>query len=337
MSAARKSWGDRSHCGGGGGLGLVRLENMTTVTYLGPAGTFTEAALLDIAAHGGVLSGGPEALEAVPMVSPAAALAAVRHGEAEFACVAVENSVDGPVTPTFDALTAGPELQIYQETEIDVVFSILVRAGTEISDIKTFSTHAVAHPQVRQWLDQNLPGVEVFYASSNGAAAEKVAAGEVDACAAPARAGELNGLVPVAEEVADVRGARTRFILVGKPGPLPPRTGTDRTSVSFTTVPNKAGSLMEAMNEFAVRGVNLTRIESRPTRTAMGTYRFHIDVLGHLSDPPVSEALAALHRRAEGVRFLGSWPSYSSSPLDTPPPDVTESIDWVAGLLEGKR
>lgn len=309
---------------------------MTTVTYLGPAGTFTEAALLDIAAHGGTLSGGAEALEAIPMVSPAAALSAVRHGEAEYACVAVENSVDGPVTPTFDALTAGPELQIYQETEVDVVFSILVRPGMKVKDVKTFSTHAVAHPQVRQWLDMNLPEVEVFYASSNGAAAEKVAAGEVDACAAPARAGELNDLEALAEEVADVRGARTRFILVGKPGPLPERTGTDRTSVSFT-LPNAPGTLMDAMNEFAGRGVNLTRIESRPTRTMMGTYRFHIDVLGHLSDPPVGEAIAALHRKTEDLRFLGSWPAYSVSPVDAPPPDVTESLDWVAGLAEGKR
>lgn len=310
---------------------------MTTVTYLGPAGTFTEAALLAMARRGEIDPAGAEAVETVPVDSPGAALAAVRKGEADFACVAIENSVDGPVTPTFDALTMGPELQIYREAEIGVEFSILVRPGTDPASVRSFTTHPVAYPQVKQWVDANLPGVDFHSATSNAAAAHLVADGVHDACAAPARAGELLGLEANAEGVADVRGARTRFVLVGRPGTPTPRTGVDRTSVSFT-LRNEPGTLMRSMNEFAVRDINLTRIESRPTRESMGAYRFHIDVAGHIDDPAVSSALAALHLRAADLRFLGSWPATpGSATIDAGPPDVTDALNWVAELKEGKR
>lgn len=311
---------------------------MTTVTYLGPAGTFTEQALWDLARAKFIDPAGPEAVTPVPVSSPAEALAAVRHGEADFAVVAIESSVDGPVTPTFDALAAGPELQVYRETEVDVRFSILVRPDTEAGQVKTFITHPVAYPQVRQWLAAHLPGVEVHQASSNAAAAHAVAEGRFDACAAPARAGELLSLSAIATDVADVRGARTRFVLVGRPGVPTARTGADRTSVSFT-LPNKPGTLMRAMNEFAVRDINLTRIESRPTREIFGLYRFYIDCNGHIDDPQMAAALAALHATVENLRYLGSWPVAQGghTSVMTPPPDMTEALNWVAGLREGHR
>ena len=310
---------------------------MTTVTYLGPAGTFTEAALIAMADRGEIDPAGPDAVTAEPVDSPRAALAAVRRGDADFACVAIENSVDGPVTPTYDALTAGPELQIYREVEIGVEFSILVRPGTDPADVRSFTTHPVAYPQVREWVDANLPGVEVHHATSNAAAAHLVADGVHDACAAPARAGELLRLEAIAEGVADVRGARTRFVLVGRPGTPTPRTGTDRTSVSFT-LDNTPGTLMQAMNEFAVRDINLSRIESRPTRTTLGTYRFHIDVAGHIDDSVVGSALAALYRRAENLRFLGSWPAgHGTAILEDGPPDVAAALGWVEKLKQGER
>lgn len=204
--------------------------------------------------------------------------------------------------------------------------------------MRTFTTHPVAYPQVKQWVDANLPGVEVHQASSNAAAAHQVAEGTHDACAAPARAGELLGLEALATEVADVRGARTRFLLVGRPGVPTPRTGADRTSVSFT-LPNQPGTLMRAMNEFAVRQVNLTRIESRPTRELFGLYRFYIDCNGHVDDAQVAAALAALHEYAEDLRYLGSWPVAEGGrrSIMTPPPDISQSIEWVDALKEGRR
>src|SRR5699024_5402222 len=131
---------------------------------------------------------------------------------------AIESSVDGPVSHTEDALANGEPLQIYQEVLVPVEFSILVRPGVSAESVETFTTHPVAEAQVRGWVGENLPGVRFIPASSNAAAAAAVAAGEVDAAASPARAGEIHGLEALAAGVADVAGAYTRFVLVGRPG-----------------------------------------------------------------------------------------------------------------------
>ncbi|WJZ03879.1 prephenate dehydratase [Corynebacterium freiburgense] len=300
---------------------------MTKVAFLGPAGTFTEEALWRFVGMG-CFEG-----EVVPLGvgSPGEALDAVRNGDAEFAVVAIENSVDGSVTPTFDAL-AGNGVQIFQETDIEVMFSILVRPGTK--EIRTFATHPVARQQVRGWLAEHLPGVEFVAASSNAAAAQMVAEGRVDAAAAPGRAAELFGLERMADEVADVRGARTRFVVVGRPGVPTRRSGADRTAVVFT-LPNKPGSLVGALTEFALRGVDMSRIESRPTRTGLGTYRFHVDLIGHIDDAPIAEALRALYLRCEQLSFLGSWPTLDIvSRTDTD--RLAEAAAWVDAAQKGQ-
>lgn len=299
----------------------------TTIAFLGPAGTFTEAAMQHFAADF-------DSPEGLPVSSPAEALAAVRTGTADYACVAIENSVDGPVTATFDALADGSRVQIYREVDLPVSFSILVRPGS--SSRTTFSTHPVAYQQVLGWLEQNLPDVEYVPAASNGAAAQAVARGEVDVAAAPARAAEVFGLDSIAENVADVAGATTRFVLVGPAGKPTERTGNDRTSVIFT-LPNEPGSLVGALQEFAHRGVDLSRIESRPLRTVFGNYRFHADLIGHIEDQPVAEALRALWLRAENVVFVGSWPS--AAKLGEGPRDLArlkEADDWVAQARTGQ-
>lgn len=271
----------------------------------------------------------------LPVGSPKEALAAVRSGDADYACVAIENSVDGPVTATFDALADGSPVQIYREVDLPVSFSILTR-GKSAQEITTFSTHPVAYQQVRGWLEENLPGVEYVPAASNGAAAQAVARGEADAAAAPARAGEVFGLDALADNIADVEGATTRFVLVGPAGQPTARTGHDRTSVIFT-LPNEPGSLVGALQEFAHRGVDLTRIESRPLRTVFGNYRFHADLIGHIDDQPVAEALRALWLRAEEVVFVGSWPSAAATPkaqLDLV--RLKQADEWVAKARTGQ-
>jgi len=300
----------------------------TTIAFLGPAGTFTEAAMQRFAADLGETT-------PFPVGSPKEALAAVRSGDADYACVAIENSVDGPVTATFDALAAGSPVQIYREVDLPVSFSILTR-GKSAQEITTFSTHPVAYQQVRGWLEENLPGVEYVPAASNGAAAQAVARGEVDAAAAPARAGEVFGLDALADNIADVEGATTRFVLVGPTGKPTGRTGHDRTSVIFT-LPNEPGSLVGALQEFAHRGVDLTRIESRPLRTVFGNYRFHADLIGHIDDQPVAEALRALWLRAEEVVFVGSWPSAAATPKAQLDLDRLKQADeWVAKARTGQ-
>ena len=296
----------------------------TTIAFLGPAGTFTEAAVHKFVAHL------PE-VETLPVGSPSEAVAAVRAGQADYACVAIENSVDGAVTTTFDALVEAEPVQIYREVDIPVAFSIMTRPGK--GDIRRLSTHPVAFQQIRGWVKHNLPEVEFVPASSNAAAAEAVARGDADAAAAPARAAEIFGLETIAQGVADVEGAATRFVLVGRPARPTARTGQDRTSVIFT-LPNEPGSLVGALQDLAHRGVDLSRIESRPTRETFGTYRFYVDLIGHIEDQPVAEALRALWLRTEVLLFLGSWPA--ATPAGKPPRDLTAADDWVARARRGQ-
>lgn len=307
---------------------------MVTVAYLGPPGTFTDAALHRLRADART-SALLADLDAVPAGTPEDALAMVRTGAADYACVPFENSVDGTVNPTSDALAVGERLQIFAETELDVVFSILVRPGTDAADVRVLRTHPVAAAQVRRWVGVHLPQAHIETTSSTAAGAEEVAAGAADATAAPARAGEINGLVPLAENVADVGGARTRFVLVGRPAPPPPRTGSDRTCVVFG-LPHQPNSLVQALTELSIRDIDLTRIGSRPTRVERFTYLFHVDLVGHIDDPAVSEALVALRHRTADLRFLGSWPVADGGEAGAPPPDRAEALRWIDGLRRGE-
>lgn len=334
-------------------------RNIPVVAFLGPSGTFTEMAMLEVAGRGwcdtpptttraGVTrtgtseaeDAGPESTGAeatapidahghcivpLPVDSPRHAVDAVIHGRADWACVAIESSVEGPVTRTFDALAGAHPLQIYREIAIPIAFSILVRPDTRPQDITTWSAHPVARPQVTSWIDHHLPPTADFVAArSNAAAAEMVARGEVDAAAAPARAGQLYSLHSLADGVADVAGAQTRFVLVGKPGKPTAHTGHDRTSVVFN-VRNEPGALARTLTVVSSNGVDLTRIESRPTRKALGEYRFYMDMSGHISDPHVATALQHLHRTVQVLRFLGSWPMDDGPHVSTAAGQATTS------------
>ena len=189
----------------------------------------------------------------------------------------------------------------------------------------------MAGAQVRQWLEENCPAARIENASSNAGAAEDVAAGAADAAVSTALAGHLFGRINLADDVADVRGARTRFVLVTRPAPVPERTGGDRTSVVLEPH-NTPGSLVAVLSEFALRGIDLTRIESRPTRTDFGTYRFFVDCVGHIDDPLVAEAFRALHRKSR-VRFLGSWPA--TAPSGPPPESDDDARRWVEQMRSG--
>ncbi len=303
---------------------------MARIAYLGPEGTFSEAALLRMAA-GGMVPGGGDC-EALPTESTPAALEAVRAGVADFACVPIENSIEGSVLPTLDSLAAGSPLQIFAELTLDVAFSIVVRPDTQAGGVRTVAAFPVAAAQVRRWLNGHLPGAEVVLAGSNAAAALDVADGRADAGVSTALAAQRYGLVTLAEGVVDEANARTRFVLVGRPAPPPPRTGADRTSVVLR-IANSPGALVAAMSEFGIRDIDLTRIESRPTRTELGTYMFFLDCVGHIGDSAVAEALKALHRRCADVRYLGSWPTGSAA--GSAPPRHDETEEWLARLRRG--
>ncbi|MDO5099384.1 MAG: prephenate dehydratase [Corynebacterium sp.] len=308
-----------------------------TVSYLGPAGTFTEAALWKFAETGVFRT---TDITPLPATNPREAIDAVRDGAADFACVAIENSVDGPVTPTFDAIAAGSGVHIYAELDLPIAFAMMLKPGTELSQIHRVATHPVAYQQVKTWLAETIGEHEFIPASSNAAAAQLVADGGADLAAAPTRSADLFGLDIVAENIADVAGARTRFVVVGSSGLPPKPTGVDRTAVVFT-LRNEPGSLVAALTEFAVRGVDLSRIESRPIETGLGTYRFHVDLNGHIADPLVAEALRALYTHCDSIRFLGSWPVAQANDreleLNQHRKRLAEADAWVKAAALGQE
>jgi prephenate dehydratase len=304
------------------------------IAYLGPEGTFTEAALRKIWADGLVPGTDPSsAFTPIPTESAAAALAAVRSDDADYACVPIENSIEGSVLPTLDNLATGTPLQVFAELTLDVSFTIVVRRGTPAADVETVAAFPIAAAQVRHWLAAHLPKAQLVPANSNAAAAHDVAQGRADAGVSTALAAERYGLTALATDIVDEPNARTRFVLAGPPGSPPDRTGADRTSVVLR-LDNAPGTLVSALTEFAIRDIDLTRIESRPTRTQLGTYVFFLDCVGHIDDDAVAEALKALHRRCEDVRYLGSWPT--GLPAGAVPPELDEASRWLTQLREGK-
>ena len=277
-------------------------------SYLGPRGTFAEAAvrMLDGSARPHRKRSGPS--DALPCPSIQAALDAVRGGQAELGVVPIESSVEGAVTATLDELAVGTELVICAEVLVPVEFALLARPGTQLGDVKRVGGHPVAQPQCRRWLAANLPQAEWVPAASNSDAASQVAEGQLDAALAGVFAAELYGLVALAMDVHDRDDAVTRFVAVRLPGELPDRTGSDKTSVVAFLADDHPGALMDILGQFAIRGVNLTRIESRPTGDGIGRYCFFIDCEGHAAQARVGEALMGLRRICSDVRFLGSYP-----------------------------
>lgn len=273
---------------------------MSTLAFLGPEGTFAHAALRALpAARGATL---------LPSANVTLAIDAVRAGDADGALVPLENSVEGAVPATLDELANGEALIITEETYLHVAFELMARPGMVAADIRTVATHSHAEAQVRRWLLNNLPGAQVALVASTAGAAQAVAAGEYDAAVGAAVAGELYGLATIAHDIADSAAAVTRFVLLTRPSAPGPATGNDRTTLVAYLREDHSGALLEILTEFAARAVNLTRIESRPTKGAIGQYCFSIDCEGHIADERVGDAIAALHRVCGAVRYLGSYP-----------------------------
>ncbi|VXB87072.1 Prephenate dehydratase [Arthrobacter sp. 9AX] len=305
-----------------------------TYAFLGPEGTFTEAALLKI----------PGAAQAsrVPASNVNAALDKVREGSADAAMVPIENSVEGGVTATLDAIATGQELRIIREVLVPISFVLVTRPGVRLQDIRRISTHGHAWAQCRLWMDAHLPGAEYIPGSSTAAAAMGLLAEDCHydaAICAPLVAEEQHGLAALAEDIGDNPGAVTRFILVSRPGILPERTGADKTTVVVPLPEDRPGALMEILDQFASRGVNLSRIESRPTGQYLGHYFFSIDADGHVGDARVADALAGLHRISPATRFLGSYPraDHQEAVVEPHTSDAAFAAAraWVAGLQSG--
>jgi prephenate dehydratase len=303
--------------------------------YFGPQGTFTEAALRSLPAAARA--------ELLPYATVPATLDAVRDGEADAAMVPFENSIEGSVNATLDELATGEPLVITREVVLPVAFALLVRPGTVLDDVRSIVTHPHAEAQCRGWLAAMLPHVRVLPAGSTAAAAALVAdpSSGYDAAIASVVAADHYRVTALVEGIGDNPDAATRFVLVSRPAPPPPRTGADRTSIVAFMREDHPGALLEILEEFAVRGINLTRIESRPTGAAMGRYSFSIDAEGHLAETRVADALMGLRRLCAAVRYLGSYPradgvAPTSQRYGTSDEDFRDAQAWLERLREGR-
>ena len=304
-----------------------------TYSYLGPAGTFTEAALSQV----------PEAQGTTwrSVNNVGEALADVVEGRSVAAMIAIENSIEGGVSATQDALALIPDLRIIGEYLVPVNFVLVARPGTTLADVRVINAHPVAYAQTHLWLDANLPDHGHLPATSNVAAAASLLESDVaEAAVAPPGITDHHDLTVLAENIGDNPNAVTRFVLVSRTVAVPPRTGSDKTSIIAELPDDRAGALLEMLEQFATRGVNMSLLESRPIGDSLGRYRFVIDLDGHILDERVADALLGLKRFSPSVIFLGSYPRADKLAISVTPRygDETfiEARDWLRALIAGE-
>jgi prephenate dehydratase len=304
-----------------------------TYSYLGPAGTFTWTALDQVP------DAAPERRRAVNNVGEA--LDDVVAGRSTAAMIAIENSIEGGVTAAQDALASIPGLRIVGEHLVPVDFVLVGRPGTALADVRVVAAHPVAYAQTHRWLDARLPGHEHLTATSNVAAPQLLTeGGPVDAAIAPPGIEQLLDVDVLAGELADNREAVTRFVLVAASRGIPERTGADKTTVVVELPNDEPGGLVEMLEQFATRGVNLSLLTSRPIGDSLGRYRFVIDLDGHIRDERVADALLGLKRFSPRVTYLGSYPRADKQHVHVTPrygdEVFIEARDWLRGILAGE-
>jgi len=236
------------------------------------------------------------------------ALAAVQAGDADLAVAPIENSIEGTVNATLDTLAQSEDLLVQREIDLKISLVLAVAPGTALGDIRVVMSHQHALPQCRHWLAAKLPGVDQVIVSSTSEAARLVARSKKpgQAAVANAYAAELHGLEVLATGIEDHDRNVTRFVVVGRGVPAP--SGHDKTSIVCYQREDRPGSLLAILSEFASRSINLTKLESRPTKRSLGDYCFFIDCEGHVADGLVADVLKNLAAHQAEVKFLGSYP-----------------------------
>ena len=273
---------------------------MSRIAHLGPRGTYTEAAALAYDAGA----------ELLPLPSVAAAAAAVERGEADAAVCAIENSIEGSVRETVDLLLSeDTTLQMRGEIVIGIRHALVAAAGVDPAEAATVYSHPQALAQCRGRLAELAPKARPVAALSTAGAIESAVAEPGALAVGNELAAALYGATVYAEDIADAPGNKTRFAILAHEDHPP--SGDDKTSIAFTTYHDRPGTLVGVMQEFATRGLNLTHIESRPTRQALGTYVFLLDLQGHRLDELVLDALARVEEQTMWLRVLGSYPRWS--------------------------
>ncbi|UFS58587.1 prephenate dehydratase [Subtercola endophyticus] len=304
-----------------------------TYSYLGPTGTFTEAALAQV----------PEARGKVwrSVNNVGEALDDVTSGRSVAAMIAIENSVEGGVSATQDALANIPNLRIVGEYLVKVQFALVARPGIELADVHVVNAHPVAYAQCRSWLETNLPTHGHIPSTSNVASASSLFESDLaDAAIAPPNIVDHYDVTVLADNIGDNQNAVTRFVLVGRNSALPAPTGADKTSIIAELPEDRSGALLELLEQFSTRGVNLSLLQSRPIGDALGRYRFVIDADGHVLDERVADALLGVRRFSPNVIFLGSYPRADRAPVEYveryDDEVFIEARDWLRSLISGE-
>ena len=301
------------------------------IGFFGPFGTFTEQALqtqADLAQA-----------ELVPFRSVPDVLDAVANGDVDAGFVPIENSIEGTVNFTQDALIFDYELLIQREVVLDIEHCLLARKGTTLADVTIVHSIPVATAQCSGWLRTNLPHADVQVANSTADAARtvgRIGAEETGMAAlAPANAAALYDLEVIARDIADHAGNQTRFVLVAREG-IPASTGHDKTGIVVFQRADEPGSLISILQEFAARRINLSLLSSRPTKAGgLGDYCFIIYADGHVGDELMADVLRDLHTKQGGVKFLGSYPAageQAHSAREHADSRWKDADDWVSHL-----
>ena len=301
------------------------------IGFFGPFGTFTEQALqtqADLAQA-----------ELVPFRSVPDVLDAVANGDVDAGFVPIENSIEGTVNFTQDALIFDYELLIQREVVLDIEHCLLARKGTTLADVTIVHSIPVATAQCSGWLRTNLPHADVQVANSTADAARTV--GRIGAeengmaALAPANAAALYGLEVIARDIADHAGNQTRFVLIARDG-IPASTGHDKTGIVVFQRADEPGSLISILQEFAARRINLSLLSSRPTKAGgLGDYCFIIYADGHVGEELMADVLRDLHTKQGGVKFLGSYPAageQAHSAREHADSRWKDADDWVSHL-----
>lgn len=298
------------------------------IAFLGPEGTFSEQALLSQPDYA--------AMDQVSCASIDDVLHAVSSGQVEVGLVPIENAIEGSVNITLDALIFDHDLRMQREIVIPIVMCLLAPPGVSLGDIDRVVSIPVATAQCRRFLAEHLPGVEQVAANSTALAARIVAEEDDGRSAAvgTSLAAKVTGLEVLAEDIEDHRGNETRFVAVARGG-VPAPTGHDKTTIVVFQRADRPGSLLSILQEFAARAINLTRLESRPTKRGLGDYCFIIDLEGHVGDELVADALRDLKSKNEDVLFLGSYHAAGeTAPRVRREAEAAwaEANDWVQAL-----
>lgn len=268
--------------------------------FLGPAGTFTEEALLSL---------GTDGIEPVPYATIAEVFAAVASGECASGVVPIENSVEGSVNETLDALAFDHELHVTAEFVRDIHHALVVAPGVTLAQVTAVVSKPEATAQCRKWVAENVPGRPAIAANSTAEAVQRAVAEPGLAAIGTGLAASLYGGRVLADAIEDFQGNQTRFVLIGHG--INPRTGHDKTSLALFIQRNKPGALLMILSEFAYGQIDLTKLQSRPTKKQLGEYMFFVDLAGHVEDPAVALALECLRLKLREVKVIGSYPRVS--------------------------